>query len=80
MLYEAATGRAPFRGPSLIAFLHEIAMAVPPAASSIRPDLPAELDLILKRMLAKEKEQRYSSAEEVVRSEKSNLRLPRPLR
>jgi tetratricopeptide (TPR) repeat protein len=65
VLYEAATGRAPFRGPSLIAILHEIATAVPPAASSIRPDLPAELDLILKRMLAKEKAERYSSAEEV---------------
>ena len=65
VLYEAATGRAPFRGPSLITILHAIATAAPPAPSSIRPDLPPELDLILERMLAKEKEQRYSSAEEV---------------
>jgi predicted ATPase len=65
VLYEAATGCAPFRGASILSILHEIASASPPAASGIRPELPLELDLILERMLAKDKGQRYGSASEV---------------
>lgn len=65
VLYEAATGCAPFRGGSILSILHEIATASPPPASGIRPELPLELDLILERMLAKNKGQRYGSASEV---------------
>ena len=65
VLYQAATGRAPFRGASILSILHEIATASPPPASGIRPELPPELDLILERMLAKDKGQRYGSAAEV---------------
>jgi hypothetical protein len=64
VLYEAATGRLPFRGPSLLSIMHDIATANPPPPSTIKPDLPLEFNLIIERALAKDKERRYSSATE----------------
>jgi tetratricopeptide (TPR) repeat protein/predicted Ser/Thr protein kinase len=65
VLYEAATGRLPFTGPSLLAIMHDIAATHPPPPSTIKPDLPLEFDLIIERALAKERERRYSSAAEL---------------
>jgi serine/threonine protein kinase len=64
VLYQAATGRLPFQGPSALSIMHEIATANPPAPSSIRSNLPTEFDRIICRALAKDKEQRYGSATE----------------
>jgi tetratricopeptide (TPR) repeat protein len=65
VLYEAATGRLPFRGPSVLAVFHDIATAEPPRPSALRPELPPELDQIILRAMAKDREQRYRSAPEV---------------
>jgi tetratricopeptide (TPR) repeat protein len=62
VLYQAATGIAPFRGQSVLAVLNEVATATPPPPNSVRPQLPKELDAILERALAKDREQRYASA------------------
>nr|MDQ3819678.1 AAA family ATPase [Acidobacteriota bacterium] len=66
VLYEAATGRQPFTGPSLLRIMHEIAAVDPPPPSSIRRELPREFDLIIERALAKQRERRYASASELV--------------
>ncbi|HKC65332.1 MAG TPA: protein kinase [Pyrinomonadaceae bacterium] len=65
VLYEAATGRQPFTGPSLLRIMHEIATVDPTPPSRIRPELPREFDLIIERALAKERERRYASASEL---------------
>ncbi|HEY3027867.1 MAG TPA: protein kinase [Pyrinomonadaceae bacterium] len=65
VLYEAATGRPPFNGPSLLSIMHEIAAVNPLPPTTIEQDLPREFDLIIERTLAKDKEQRYSSASEL---------------
>ncbi len=65
VLYEAATGNMPFRGASVIEIMHQITTVEPPAPSAVRPDLPREFDLVLARALAKNKEERYSSAAEL---------------
>jgi non-specific serine/threonine protein kinase len=62
VLYEAATGRLPFEGPSMLTVLHEIALVEPPAPSRARPGLPRELDQVLLRAMAKDKTRRYASA------------------
>src|SRR5262245_2077904 len=62
VLYEAATGKVPFSGPSILSVLHEIATMEPPPPSSISQNLPLGLDSIIARALAKERNQRYSSA------------------
>jgi serine/threonine-protein kinase len=64
VLYQAATGRLPFQGPSALSIMHEIATANPPVPSNIRSNLPTEFDRIICRALAKDKEQRYGSATE----------------
>ena len=65
VLYEAATRTRAFTGPSFLAIMHAIAAADPPPPSKLRPELPREFDLILERALAKDREQRYSSAAEM---------------
>jgi len=71
VLYEAATGKVPFSGPSVLSVLHEIATAEPPAPSTISHALPQGLDVIIKRALAKNREQRYSSAAELAEALRS---------
>ena len=63
-LYEAATGRLPFQGPSALAILHAIATATPTPASEISGGVPPEFDSILSRALAKSPAERYPSARE----------------
>jgi formylglycine-generating enzyme required for sulfatase activity/predicted Ser/Thr protein kinase/pimeloyl-ACP methyl ester carboxylesterase len=65
VLYEAATGRRPFDGPSALAIMHEIATVDPPSPSTTQPGLPPEFDSIIQRALAKEKGERYGSAAEL---------------
>src|SRR6266581_3404956 len=64
VLYEAATGRLPFTGPSLLSIMHEIATGYPTPPSAIKPGLPLEFDLIIERALAKDRDRRYSTASE----------------
>src|SRR5438132_6104850 len=65
VLYEAATGKLPFSGPSMLSVMHEIAVVDPPPPSAIKPGLLPEFDFIIKRALAKNREQRYASAAEM---------------
>ena len=71
VLYQAATGKVPFGGPSVLSVLHEIATKDPPMPSTVSRELPEGLDLIFKRALAKDKEQRYSSAAEFAQALRS---------
>ncbi len=61
-LYEALTGRAAFSGESALETMHAIAVkdAAPP--SVIRPEIPSDVDLILARAMAKDKDDRYPSS------------------
>ena len=65
VLYEAATRSLPFTGPSILAVMHAIATTDPAPPSRVRPDLPHEFDLIVERALAKDKERRYASVDEM---------------
>ena len=68
VLYEAATGRLPFTGASLLSIMHSIATVNPTPPSAVRPGLPLEFDLIVERALAKDRERRYSSPSELAES------------
>jgi formylglycine-generating enzyme required for sulfatase activity len=65
LLYEAATGKRPFNGPSALAVMHEIATLDPPPPSKLQPELPSGFDCVIQRALAKDKGQRYGSAAEL---------------
>jgi eukaryotic-like serine/threonine-protein kinase len=65
VLYEMATGRAPFGGSTPGAVVGEILMKTPTAPMRLRPELPSALDGTITRLLEKSPEHRYQSASEV---------------
>jgi serine/threonine-protein kinase len=66
VLYEALTGEAPFQGESLHNIMYQILNSTPPAPSERNPDLPPIVDLVVAKALAKDPEQRYQSAKEMI--------------
>lgn len=65
LLYEMLTGRAPFRGNHTFAVLKSIIEAAPEPPSVYRPEIPPELEAILRRAMAKDREDRYQSARDM---------------
>jgi len=68
ILYEMLTGERPYGGDTVISLaLQHINDPIPDILKS-RPDLPKEVDAIIKKALAKDKGQRYSTAMELTRA------------
>jgi eukaryotic-like serine/threonine-protein kinase len=65
VLYELLTGKVPFTGDSPVEIAMKHISAPPEPPSSLRPDVPEDLDLIVLRALGKTPEDRYPSAEEM---------------
>jgi eukaryotic-like serine/threonine-protein kinase len=65
VLYELLTGKVPFTGDSPVEIAMKHISAIPEPPSTIRPDIPEDLDLVVLRALAKTPEERYPSAEEM---------------
>jgi eukaryotic-like serine/threonine-protein kinase len=65
VLYEMATGRAPFHGDSTGMLLLSIVQETPEPLRQINPELPEELQRIINKCLQKDREQRYQSASEI---------------
>jgi len=61
VLYEMLTGRCPFSGTSA-AMMHQVINEMPPPPSSHVVDLPAELDAMTMKAIAKRPEQRFATA------------------
>ena len=61
-LYAALTGTRPFAEPSLPQLAYAVATAPPPVPSRLAPAVPAALDAVVARALAKEPAQRYPDA------------------
>jgi YVTN family beta-propeller protein len=80
LLYEALTGEVPYPRPTAVATLFAHLEEPPAAASAVRPDLPAELDAVLQRALAKEPAERQASCGEVVAQAREALGLEAPRR
>jgi eukaryotic-like serine/threonine-protein kinase len=66
VLFEMATGQPPFGGRSTAEVFAALLMKDPPAVSSLNPAMPRSLDPIVARLLAKNRNQRYGSAEELL--------------
>lgn len=67
VMYELITGQSPFKGVHETAIIYEIVNVDPEPASILKPDLPVDLDAILLECLAKDQDDRYQSAKEIVK-------------
>lgn len=65
ILFEAATGKKPFEGESIIKSLHMVVYEPAPPLVELNPTAPAELQRIVRRCLAKDPDERYQSIKEV---------------
>ncbi|HEX5271427.1 MAG TPA: serine/threonine-protein kinase, partial [Gemmataceae bacterium] len=62
ILYEALTGRPPFRGSTLMETLDQVRFTQPAPPRRLRPDTPRDLEAICLRCLAKRPADRYPTA------------------
>ncbi|HEX8087714.1 MAG TPA: protein kinase [Blastocatellia bacterium] len=65
ILYEAATGRNPFAGDSIIDSLHKIVYTQAPLIRDSNPAAPSELQRIVRKCLVKDPAERYQSVRDV---------------
>src|SRR6266852_5049926 len=65
VLYEMATGRVAFPGPTSAVVFHAILERTPPLPSSVKPNLPPRFDEIISKALEKDRALRYQSAAEI---------------
>ena len=66
LLFESLTGRCPFEGPSTLESIANVLYLHPPAASSLRRELSDRHDELCRRLMAKDWNDRFQSADEVV--------------
>ncbi|HEY0385157.1 MAG TPA: protein kinase, partial [Pyrinomonadaceae bacterium] len=66
LLYECLTGRPAFSGANVLAIVAQVIHVDPPPPSTVNPKVPPELDRITLCALAKDVQQRYQSAEEML--------------
>jgi serine/threonine-protein kinase len=67
VLYELLTGKLPFTGETPLEIAMKHLSEIPRPPSEIRPDIPADLDMVVLRALAKDPADRYESAQEMER-------------
>jgi len=67
LLYELTTGRVPFVAPNEYELLRAVAEAAVPPPSQVATSYPAELERIVMKALARDREARYPTARELQR-------------
>jgi serine/threonine protein kinase len=66
LLYQCLTGEPPFRRPSEEKVLYAHINDPPPKVTERRPEMPAEIDKVVARALAKDPDERHASCGELV--------------
>lgn len=77
--YELLTGTRPFRAEHFAATAHQHVERPPDPATSRDPSLPAAVDAVLDRGLAKEPDQRFPTASAMVSALRRAVETPPPL-
>ena len=77
LLYECLTGAPPFAGSSRLAVAWAHLEQEPPRATERRPELPASLDPVIAKAMAKEPEDRYETCGDFADAARTALGLPR---
>mgnify|MGYP002784143761 CR=1 FL=1 len=66
VMYELVSGQRPFNGSTPSDIIAALLTAEPPKLSTRLPNVPPELERIVNRMLVKDRELRYQTAQEVI--------------
>ena len=66
VLFESLTASLPYPRPVEAAIFYAHIAEPPPSVTAVRPDLPAELDAVIARGMAKAPDDRYQTAVEVI--------------
>ncbi|MGB2698544.1 MAG: protein kinase [Candidatus Zixiibacteriota bacterium] len=66
VLYEMLTGQFPFKGEYEQAVIYSILNEEPGSITSLRPDIPTEMERIVKKTLEKNADSRYQMTSEVI--------------
>jgi hypothetical protein len=66
VFYECLTGRAPFDRDGEVAVMHAHLTEPPPRLTTARPDLPKSLNQVVASAMAKAKDERFGSCEELI--------------
>ena len=66
VLYECLTGKSPFAADSLPSILARLLTVEPPQPSRLNPQSPAPLDRIVRKLMAKDRHDRYATADELL--------------
>ncbi|MCF7803362.1 MAG: protein kinase [Candidatus Marinimicrobia bacterium] len=66
ILYELLTNQLPFTGANEMAVIHAIFNTHPAAPSSLRSDIPTDVDDIVAKCIAKSPDDRYQTMDEIV--------------
>jgi serine/threonine protein kinase len=64
--YELLTGKVPFEGDSPLIVLSKIQNTEPQWPRSIDPDIPVDLENIVRKMMARNPSERYASCQEII--------------
>ncbi len=68
LLFQMLSGQVPFGGETLFSMMHKHIYDEPPSVISYRPEMPLEVDRMIKRALAKDRTARYASAGELAKA------------
>jgi hypothetical protein len=78
ILYEICTGMMPFQGDNPRAIMWKHIQDIPPPPRLINPSIPAALDIVILRCLAKDPSNRFPSASSLTAALAEALRVPVP--
>ena len=68
LFFEALTGRVPFEGQPSLTLMERILNDPAPKVRSLRPELPAEMELIIDGALAKKPEARFADVSHMIQA------------
>ncbi len=80
LAFEVLTGRTPFRSESPFAVLDKHLREAPPPPSTFVPSLPASVDAVLARALAKQPQERFATCRDMVEALAGALGVLVPVR
>jgi serine/threonine protein kinase/Tol biopolymer transport system component len=66
VLYEMATGRLPFTGNTVTETIDRITHSQPEAIARLNYSIPAELEVVVKKALRKERDERYQTSHDLL--------------